>query len=100
MQLRKALHKAGHNTFPKPKGIPKDWGVKITEKNGGIKYFKNEHNYIRVMEGDPTSIYPHKRKPFVVHLKDGNSLDEFGNKVLRNSPEAHICLKEFVLMGE
>ena len=52
------------------------------------------------MPGKPHSKNPHQQKPYVVQMKDGKILDSWGNVVLRDSPEAHISLEEFVYIGE
>lgn len=96
--LRKALHKHGIPTFEKPKGIPKDWKVKITEKSGGIKYYdpKNPHLSVRVMPGKPTSPNPAQHKPYIVHRIGEYALDKIGNKVTPDCSLSHIPLEEFI----
>ncbi len=56
----------------------------------------HEETYIRVMPGKPHSPNPCQQKPYVVQMKDGKVLDKLGNQVLRDAPEAHIPLEEFV----
>jgi len=47
------------------------------------------------MPGDPNSPYPNSQKPYVRHLRNGQSLDVNGNVVPKDTPAAHIPLKDF-----
>ncbi|KKK69420.1 hypothetical protein LCGC14_2934200, partial [marine sediment metagenome] len=51
--VRKILHQAEFKTFARPKGIPENFKVKLSNKGGGMKYInpKNEADHIRVMPG-------------------------------------------------
>ncbi|MCP5489916.1 MAG: hypothetical protein H7A42_02235 [Chlamydiales bacterium] len=40
LQVRKILHHCGYKTFPRPKGIPQNWKIMISEKGGGMIYRK------------------------------------------------------------
>jgi len=64
---------------------------------GGTRYVDpaNPHNSVRVMPGDPNSPFPNSQKPYVRHMRNGQSLDVNGNVVPKNTPEAHIPLKKF-----
>lgn len=44
LQIRQILHQCGIKTFPKPKGIPTDCIVEISEKNGGMIYPQTRDN--------------------------------------------------------
>jgi hypothetical protein len=92
------IHQTGVRTFARPQGIPENFRVKISGKGAGIKYMhpKHEHSYIRVMPGKPHSPLPHQQRPYVIHVENGEAFDKFGNKVNKNSPEAHIPYEEFV----
>ena len=48
------------------------------------------------MSGKPYSQYPSQQKPYVTQLKNGNSIDKYGNIVDKQVPEAHIPYEEFV----
>jgi hypothetical protein len=48
------------------------------------------------MPGKPHSEFPCQHHPYVVQLKQGNTLDNFGNIVDASCPEAHIPLSEFI----
>ncbi|MBY0530002.1 MAG: hypothetical protein K2P51_07405, partial [Rhabdochlamydiaceae bacterium] len=102
MRVRELIHETGIPTFPRPKGIPENYRVKLSNKGGGMKYvhFENEGTYIRVMPGTPHSPYPYQRSPYVTQMKNGNNLDKYGNIVNKKAPEAHIPLEEFVYIGE
>lgn len=82
----------------RPKGVPYSWVAKPSKKGGGTRFVDpaNPHNSVRVMPGDPKSPFPHSQKPYVRHLKGGQSLDVNGNVVPKNTPEAHIPLDDFV----
>jgi hypothetical protein len=93
------IHQAGLPIFPRPKGIPENFRVKLSEKPGGMKYVHPNytHESIRVMPGKPHSPNPYQQKPYVIHMKDGKALDKYGNPVVDiSSPEAHIPLEEFI----
>jgi tetratricopeptide (TPR) repeat protein len=98
-QVRELIQQAGIPTFPRPKGTPENFRVKLSEKPGGMKYIHPEHTHesIRVMPGKPHSPNPHQQKPYVVHMRDGKALDKYGYPVIDiSAPEAHIPLEEFV----
>lgn len=82
----------------RPKGVPADWVAKPSKTGGGTRFVDpaNPHNSVRVMPGDPKSPFPNSQRPYVRHLKDGQSLDVNGNVVPKNTPEAHIPLEDFV----
>lgn len=101
-EVRELIHKTGIPTFSRPKGIPKEYRVKLSTNGAGIKYVHpgSDQTYVRVMPGKSHNKYPHQQKPYVVQMKDGETLDKFGKAVPRNSPEAHIPLEEFIYIGE
>ena len=101
-QVRELIQKTGIPTFPRPKGIPDNFRVKLSSNGVGMKYVHptNEQTYIRGMPGKPHSKYPHHQKPYVVQMKNGMTLDKSGNVVLREAPEAHIPIEEFVFIGD
>ncbi|MFH0899593.1 MAG: hypothetical protein V2A73_03065, partial [Pseudomonadota bacterium] len=82
----------------RPKGVPSDWVAKPSKTGGGTRFVDpaNPHNSVRVMPGDHQSPFPNSQRPYVRHLKDGQSLDVNGNVVPKNTPEAHIPLEDFV----
>ena len=101
-QARQLIHQAGLETFPRPKGIPENYRVKITDKSGGMKYVhpEIEQTFIRVMPGKPHSPFLHQQKPYVVQMKNGKTLDKFGKEVPASSPEAHIPMDEFIFIQD
>ena len=97
-QARELIHATGIPTFPRPIGIPENYRIKLSDKPGGIKYIhpSHEQTYVRVMPGKLHAKYPQQQKPYVVQMKDGKTLDKFGNVVSYDSLEAHIPLEEFI----
>lgn len=98
LQARKILHQAGFKSFPRPKGIPENYLVKITDRGTGMEYMHptNTHISVRIMHGKPHSPNPSQQKPYVVQKKDGKAFDKHGNLVDQNTPAAHIPLEEFI----
>jgi hypothetical protein len=101
-QALELIQQTGVRTFPRPIGIPENFRVKISNDGAGIKYIHPHHEqtYIRVMPGKPHSKNPNQRNPYVVQMKNGKTLDKFGNVVHRDSPEAHIPINEFTYRQE
>lgn len=97
-QIRELIHQTGVRTFSRPIGVPENYLVKVTEKGAGMIYMHptNTHISIRVMPGKPHSSFPYQQKPYVIQMKEGKALDKFGNRVLADTPEAHIPFEEFV----
>ncbi len=101
-QIKDLIHQYDIPTFERPTGIPDNFVVKISDKGAGIVYAHPDHTYtsVRVMPGQPHSSFPHQQNPYVKHVRNGNYLDKFGNKVPENSPEAHIPISEYIYRGE
>ena len=97
-RVRELIHQTGIKTFSRPKGIPENFKIRLSDRGAGMEYVhpKNNHLRIRVMPGKPHSPFLYQQKPYVVQMKEGKALDKFGNKVAKNSPKAHIPLDEFV----
>jgi tetratricopeptide (TPR) repeat protein len=97
-QARELIHATGLPTFLRPKGIPENYRIKLSDKPGGIKYVHptDEGTYIRIMPGKAHSKNPRQQRPYVNHRINGKSLDKHGNIVSNKSEEAHIFLDEFV----
>lgn len=97
-QVRMYIHQTGISTFPRPKGIPENYIVRITERGAGMEYVHptNTHLSVRVMPGKSHSPYPHQQQPYVVQMKDGKAFDKHGNLVPHEALEAHIPINEFV----
>ena len=95
---RALIHQTGVNTFPRPRGIPENYRVKLSSNGAGIKYVHptDEGTYVRVMPGKPHSLNPYQQKPYVTYQKHGNTLDNKGNAVDKSSMEAHIPYEEFI----
>jgi tetratricopeptide (TPR) repeat protein len=98
IEVRELIHQTGIRTFPRPNGIPENFRVRVSDKGAGMKYVHpdNTHTHVRVMPGKPHSPNPYQQNPYIVHVKDGNFLDKFGNIVPGAAPEAHIPITEFV----
>lgn len=97
-QVRKILHQAGFKTFPRPKGIPQNWTVKMSRNGGGMRYASsvNEHFEVRVMPGDPNAKWPSQKQPYVVHKTDYGWLSKEGIIYQSSqSSEIHIPLQEY-----
>ena len=97
-QARELIHQAGVRTFPRPRGIPDNFRVKISDKGAGMKYVhpSNEDTYVRVMPGKSHSPFSYQQNPYVSCLKNGNYVDKNGSIVSRKDPAAHIPLDEFI----
>jgi hypothetical protein len=80
-----------------PAGVPDGWRIRPTETKGGVWYYdpSNKGNAVRVMQGNPNSPFPNSQSPYVRWQKNGQALDANGNAVPRNTPNAHIPLKDF-----
>lgn len=98
IRVRELIHEAGVKTFPRPKGIPDNYRVKLSNKGAGIKYVHpiDEGTYVRVMPGQPYSQKPGQQRPYVNHRIHGKSIDKFGNFVSNKSKKAHIPVEEFI----
>ena len=101
-KARQLIHESGFSTYPRPKGIPENYLVELSDKGAGIKYVDptNSGAYVRVMPGKPHSPLPHQQKPYVSQMKDGKAFNKSGDKVLKTDPEAHIPIDEFVFKGK
>ncbi len=101
-KVRELIHEMGIPTFPRPKGIPENFLVMVSDKGAGMEYVHptNPHIRIRVMPGKSHSPFPYQQKPYVVLMKDGKILDKSGNLISRNTLGAHIPLEEFVFIGD
>ncbi len=98
LQARDLIHQTGIQTFPRPKGIPENFKIRLSDRGAGMEYVhpSNNHLRVRVMPGKPHSPFPHQQKPYVIQMTEGKAFDKFGNKVAKNAPEAHIPLDEFI----
>ncbi|MCI0382148.1 MAG: tetratricopeptide repeat protein [Chlamydiae bacterium] len=100
-QVRKILHTAGFKTFSKPKRIPSNCHVRISERGGGMTYIKagttEEQNIlVRVMPGNPRSPNPYQQKPYVVQRIGDKAIAKNGELVHYTAVEAHVPLSEFI----
>lgn len=97
-KVREFIQELGVPTFPRPKGIPEDYLVSISERGAGMRYMDplNTGNSVRVMPGKPHSSNLSQQKPYVVQQRDGRAFDRNGNFVSPDSPEAHIPIQEFI----
>ncbi|QCE32869.1 DUF1073 domain-containing protein [Acetobacteraceae bacterium] len=85
------------NVSKRPDWIPDSWQEKPSKKGKGMRYYnpKNEHDHVRIMEGEPNCTLPFRQKPYVKYSKQGTYVDKNGNPVHSGSPDAHIPYKEF-----
>lgn len=99
-KVRELIHETGIPTFPRPKGIPEDFLVMVTDKGAGMEYVHpgSTHIRVRVMPGKPHSPNPSQQKPYVIHQDSRGTFDKHGNKVNKNAIEAHIPIDEFIWM--
>lgn len=99
--VREIIHDAGIKTFPRPKGIPKNYRVKLSDKGAGMKYVhpRDSGTYVRIMPGKSHSDNLCQQRPYVNHRINGKSIDKYGNFVSNKSIEAHIPVEEFVFRG-
>lgn len=100
LQMRQILHQCNIKTFPKPKGIPADCIVEISEKSGGMIYRKigtsiDECVLVRVMPGNPKSSNVIQQNPYVVQRRGRDAVLKDGTLVGRKDPNAHIPLQNF-----
>ena len=88
----------GIPTFPRPKGIPENFLVMVSDKGAGMEYVHptNTHIRIRVMPGKSHSPNPSQQKPYVIQQKSGLAFDKYGNLILPEKSAAHIPLEEFI----
>jgi len=99
-RLEKELYKA----FRRPKGLPRDAVVKISEKSGGMVYIKpgttnKQCVQVRVMPGNPKSPNLSQRKPYVVQRRGADAVSKSDKLINRNLEEAHIPLGKFEFKG-
>lgn len=97
-RVRELIHTTGLPTLPKPKGIPENYLVMISDKGAGMKYVhpQDAGTYVRIMPGKPHSSFPYQQKPYVNQRVHGKSVDKHGNLVLNDAPDAHIHIEEFI----
>ena len=86
--------------LPKPDGIPDNWIERDTDTHGGREYINpdNPNDRVRVMPGDPHSLYPSQRQSYVID-QNGGYRDVNGNLIPGSAPgrgpEAHIPYELF-----
>jgi hypothetical protein len=97
-KVRELIHETGFPTFPRPKGIPENFLVMISDRGAGMEYVHptNSHIRIRVMPGKPHSPNPSQQKPYVIQQKSGQAFDKHGNLIQPENPEAHIPMEDFI----
>lgn len=87
----------------RPAGVPKNWRVRGTTSDGGVRYFNpaNRRDAVRVMQGNPNSLFATSRSAYVRWQREGRSLDAEG-RILPSpkSSDAHIPLADFVFRPE
>ncbi|MEI8300848.1 MAG: hypothetical protein WCG10_04460, partial [Chlamydiota bacterium] len=101
IQARNILNEAGIVVPSRPKGIPENFKIKISDKGAGIEYIHpiNMHIRVRVMSGKPHSLNGYQQKPYVIYKKNGNTVNKFGDIVNPQSEAAHIPFDEFIYIG-
>jgi hypothetical protein len=103
-ELVKGL-KIDQNTLKK---IPKELGgAKLSQDGRGLRWFDPKSKgkeSVRIMKGDPSSVFPHQQKNYVqlrsggkVVLKDGTKIDNpVSGEELRKLKDAHIPYEEWI----
>lgn len=100
-EVRNLIHKTGLPTFPRPKGIPENFRVRVSDRGGGMLYeHPIQHNtFVRVMPGSKHAKWPVQRRPYVVQEKGGTRLDKFRNILDKDQwGPSHIPLEEYVFL--
>lgn len=97
-KVRELIHETGIPTFPRPKEIPGDFLVMVSDKGAGMEYVHptNTHIRVRVMPGKPHSPNPCQQKPYVIQKTDSGALDKTGKCISPDASEAHIPVEEFI----
>ncbi len=97
-KVRELIHEVGMPTFPRPKGIPEDFLVMVTDRGVGMEYIHptNNHIRVRVMPGKLHSPNLCQKKPYVIQKVEGEALDKAGKSISAAAPEAHIPVEEFI----
>ncbi len=86
----------GGGRLERPLGIPGDWQVMMSQKQGGVIYVNpnNSNDQVRVMPGDPSSPYPHRQRPYVIDQNWGAFVTRDGRRIdgprPGHEPDAHI----------
>jgi len=86
------------------KKFPKNFVGKFTDKSdslyqSGVKWTdpKSDHNWVRIMFGNPKSKYPNSRHTYVRVQRNGKALDQYGNPLPSpQAPDAHIPIEDFL----
>ena len=88
-------------TRVRPQGVPTNWRIKGADGAGGTRYLdpNNSGHSVRVMQGDPESIYPNSRSPYIRLQRHGQPLDVLGNQLsTAKTSAAHIPLKDWITL--
>ena len=85
-------------SFERPKGIPDNYLVRISDRGSEVEYIHptNPHIRVRVMTAKGVILFPYQDDPYVIQTQEGKAFDKFGNRVPLDVEEAHIPLEEFV----
>ena len=98
-EVRNHLQKMGYQIPEKPVTIPEHFLTCFSKKGCGISYHdpKNpNYNYVRIMPGKPHSPNPKQQKPYIIHMKNGQAINEKGEKFNSEDPKAHLDVKDFI----
>ncbi|MGN6399934.1 MAG: RHS repeat domain-containing protein [Flavisolibacter sp.] len=86
-------------------GIPKEWEVKPSKEDEGIRFIDPKNpkaNNVRVMPGRTNSEYSNSQEPYVVQYKNGSPVDASGNPIKSTTgsnqnklAEIHVPLKNY-----
>ena len=81
----------GGGRLERPLGIPKEWRMKMSDKQGGVIYFNpnNTGDQVRVMPGNPRSPYPHQQRPYVIDQNWGAYVNRDGRRIEGANPRKH-----------
>lgn len=82
----------------KQAGIPAEWEVNSNLRSGKVTFTQpgtRGGTQIRIMPGNPKSPFANSRVPYVRVVINGESVDENGKPVNKQSGAAHISIKNF-----
>jgi tetratricopeptide (TPR) repeat protein len=100
-EIRDSLKTMGYHLPARPASIPQNFITRYSDKGCGITYYDpaNQHEYVRLMPGNPQSSNPAQKQPYIIHMRNGKALDKKGTAVIGSSENAHIPAEEFIYMS-
>ncbi|MBL1436299.1 MAG: hypothetical protein COB08_008885 [Rhodobacteraceae bacterium] len=85
----------------RPEGVPRSWTARPAKFGDGVRYQdpNNPGNSVRVMRGNPDSPFRNSRETYVRWQRHGHAMDRYGIQVPKNTPGAHIPIRQFRFDG-